>query len=169
MLTEGITGTLLEAHFRVEPETGKVFRLSRGGKFLPAGWGLWNGYAVVSCPVNHYKYKKIRVHHLVWAWVHGEWSQEELDHINGDRSDNRISNLRKATVAQNRTNKLRQSNNKSGYKWVSKLGNRYRAEIRKNGKRVYSSIHDTPEAAYAAACTAAKQIHGEWYNCGEKK
>ena len=171
----GITASHIAERLIINPETGQVWRKwepasfnNYGSKLIPAGTKAWNGYIIINYPISNRKYKKIRAHHLVWMWAYGEWPDREIDHINGDRSDNRIGNLRKATVAQNRTNKVRQSNNRSGFKWVSKFGSRYRAEIQQNRRRVYSSFHDTPEAAYAAACIAAKEIFGEWYNCGEK-
>ena len=104
----------------------------------------------------------------MWACCTGNWPEGEIDHINGNRDDNRIENLREATVAENRTNRTIQTNNKSGFKWVYKHSqNRsWVAEIRKNGRRVYQSCHPTPELAYEAACRAAKQIHGSFFNDG---
>lgn len=158
-----ITGSLLEDHFRVNPATGEVWYQTRWGNWLEAGNRTWNGYYILTYYACHVK---IRLHHLVWCWVQGKWPSSEIDHINGNRSDNRIENLREVTVAQNRTNKKRQSNNKSGFKWVSAFNGRFRAEIRRDGKRIYSSIHDTPEEAYLAACEAAKALHGPFFNPG---
>lgn len=161
-----ITGSMLEMHYKVAPASGSIMYRSKAGNWIDAGHRTSNGYIVVTFPLGNRKYKKIRAHHLVWVWETGAWPAQEIDHINGDRADNRIQNLREATVSQNRTNKKIQSNN-TGYKWVTNLGSRYRAEIRKSGKRVYSSIHDTAEEAYQAACDAARRIQGAFFNDGK--
>ena len=60
-----------------------------------------------------------RAHRLAWLYVYGEWPRDQIDHINGVRDDNRISNLREATSAQNCSNKGMSKNNTSGFKGVS--------------------------------------------------
>lgn len=160
---------MLEDQFRVIPETGEVFYHHRFGRWFPAGNDTWNGYRVV-----RWCGRKMRAHHIIWVWCHGYWPKGEIDHINGDRSDNRIDNLREVTVAQNRTNKKIQSNNKSGYKWVHfhKQSGRWCAEIQAprgpglGRKRLHQSMHSTAEEAYEAACKAARELHGPFYNPG---
>jgi hypothetical protein len=63
-------------------------------------------------------YKSYLAHRLAWLYVHGEWPENLIDHINNNRSDNRICNLRKATKTENNRNTLRGSKNKSGVKSV---------------------------------------------------
>lgn len=163
---------MLEAQYQVDPETGTIRRLSRGGNWLNAGWLSWNGYLLVSLPLGDKKYQKIRAHHLIWVWANGSWPIGEIDHINGDRSDNRIENLREVTISQNRTNKKIQTNNKSGFKWVYKCSQtgRWRAEInskiKNSRKRLHQSSHDTAEEAYEAACAVARGLHGKFFNAG---
>jgi hypothetical protein len=75
-------------------------------------------------------------HRLAWFYVYGEWPSGPLDHINGDRLDNRIANLRIATPAQNAANVARWRGNTSGYrgvvyhrqcgKWQAQIGGRQR-------------------------------------------
>lgn len=151
-----LTGSMLEDQFKVVPETGEIFDI-RG---RPAGFSR-NGYKFVT--LNR---KQIRAHRVVWLWVHGRWPVDDIDHINGVKGDNRISNLREATRSQNITNKKRQVDNSCGFKWVSPFRNKYRAEIKKGNTRVYNSLHATPEEAYAAACLAAKSLHGPFFNPG---
>lgn len=57
---------------------------------------------------------KVRAHQVVWALAHGEWSSEEIDHINGDRCDNRIANLRTASRSENSRNLKRPVTNTTG-------------------------------------------------------
>jgi hypothetical protein len=60
-----------------------------------------------------------REHRLAWLYMTGEWPTHEIDHINGDRVDNRFCNLREATASENRWNSRKRVNNTSGYKGVS--------------------------------------------------
>ena len=124
-----ITGTQLAERLLVNPETGVILAcrdVQKGGqKSVPIGYikpgsvGGGGGYVMVNFAHGYRKYKKLRAHHIVWTWVHGEWPKGEIDHINGDRSDNRIENLREVTVAQNRTNRLNSTTRTSGYKWCT--------------------------------------------------
>ena len=58
-------------------------------------------------------------HRLAWVHYYGEWPKDQIDHIDGNRQNNRISNLRCATNSENNRNRGPQSNNLSGYKGVS--------------------------------------------------
>lgn len=161
-----LTGSIIADNLVIFPENGEIYWASRKKRVdagQEAGVVKDNGYRVIC--IDQRKY---RAHHLVWVWVHGKWPKAEIDHINGNRDDNRIENLREASVAQNRTNKRIQSNNKSGFKWVSFVpkAKRWRAEIRKNRRRIYSSFHSSAEEAYEAACIAAKGLHGPFFNPG---
>jgi hypothetical protein len=90
------------------------------------------------------------------------------DHRNGDRLDNRRSNLRWATVAQNAYNKKTQSDNRLGIKGVCfvrdvKRNHPYRGLIYIKGKSVIIGYFSTPEEAKTARDQAAKRIHGEFF------
>lgn len=58
--------------------------------------------------------KTIRAHRVIWALHYGKWPDQDIDHISGDRTDNRIANLRCVSRAENCRNKTRQVRNKSG-------------------------------------------------------
>lgn len=104
------------------------------------------------------------MHRLVWLYVHGHMPQQ-IDHINGDRSDNRLCNLREATQSLNNANSARRSNNTSGSKgvcWNSKR-NCWQAHIKPPGqKRVYLGRFDKFEDAAAAYERAATVYFGEY-------
>ena len=88
----------------------------------------------------------------------------QIDHINGDPWDNRLSNLRTATNQQNCMNRSLRRNSKSGYKGASWYPRRqmWCAQIYTKGKNKYLGLYATPEEAHAAYCKAAKELHGEF-------
>ena len=106
-------------------------------------------------------------HRLIWAIVHGEYP-EQIDHINNDPADNRLSNLRACTQNQNQHNQKIRKTNTSGYKGVSwhKVRGRWRASIFVNSKQQHLGLFDSPEEAHKAYCEAAARLHGEFANFG---
>jgi len=98
-----------------------------------------NGYIVIGFGRNRYK-----AHRLAWFFVHGYMPEQQLDHINGNKSDNRLANLREASPSCNVRNQPISKSNSSGFTGVrkaNKLG-RYEAQIFINGSSVYLGIHD---------------------------
>lgn len=118
-----------------------------------------DGYVYIC--INYVSYC---AHRLVWLYVKGEWPSMFVDHINNNRSDNRIDNLRQATHAQNMSNRPRNSNNKTGIKGVSyeERYRKYRAVIRVNYKQKFLGYYDTPEEAGDAYRVAATAKFGEF-------
>lgn len=90
----------------------------------------------------------------------------QVDHINGNRLDNRKENLRLCTHQQNQMNKSKQVNNTSGYKGVSlnKGKSKYRARITLNRKEINLGSFKTKEKAALAYNQAAKKYHGKFAN-----
>lgn len=88
--------------------------------------------------------------------------KEQADHINGDTLDNRRSNLRIATQSQNNMNGKRRKDNTTGYKGVSKRGNKWRAYIQVGYKQFHLGYFETEELAHRARCEAANELHGEF-------
>ena len=150
------------------PETGLFTWLKRrnGVKSMTAGYTGCDGY--VSIRINGKLYK---AHRLAWFYVQGCWPSAHIDHINGDPSDNRLSNLREATHSENLRNVPIWGSNTSGYKGVSfsKVRNKWRAQIRFCNKRLTLGHFETPEDAYAAYCKAALIHHGSFANLGNSE
>lgn len=100
-----------------------------------------------------------------WAHYHGEWPAGQVDHINGDHTDNRIANLRDLTNAQNAQNRTRaKSDNPTGLLGVSvdRRSSRYRARIMLNGRMKSLGYHATPEDAHEAYLAAKRELHPHW-------
>ena len=101
-------------------------------------------------------------HRLAWLYVTGGWPTEDIDHINGDGSDNRWCNLRAATRSQNLMN--RRVIGRHGLKGVEKQthGHTWAARIKSGDKRIYLGNFQTKEEAHAAYVRAAERLHGEF-------
>ncbi len=143
--------------------TDKMWNADNANK--QAGYVDAHGYVRITLTVKGQKHY-IKAHRLVWFWVTGAWPPEDIDHINMDRSDNRIANLRLATRAENRTNTRAQSNSKSGIKGVSfdKVNNLWRVNITKDGKTKNLGRFLTLEEAVAVRQRHAIALFGEFVN-----
>jgi len=128
----------------------------------PAGWIDGDGYRVIT--VNG---KRHKAHRLIFLFVHGRWPKYEIDHINHDRDDNRIENLREATRPENARNQSIFKTNTSGYIGVSwhKRRERWHARIRVNGKLVFLGSFTCKEEA-AQARKEAERKYGFHPNHG---
>jgi len=95
------------------------------------------------------------------------WPATEIDHHNGNKSDNRWFNLRRATHAENAQNAVLRIDNRSGYKGVNwrPTNGKWQARIQYSGRRVSLGYYDTVEEAHAAYVSAASRLHGEFALC----
>jgi len=116
-----------------------------------------------------YKNKLYPAHRLAWLFVYEEDPGKlQVDHINGERLDNRIANLRLANPSQQSQNTKRYSSNTSGYKGVSwsSTSKSWRGAVAANGVRRIKYGFATPEAADAWACAMRELLHAEFANHG---
>lgn len=97
--------------------------------------------------------KNLFNHRIVFFLHHGAWPVGEVDHIDGDRLNNRPDNLRDVTRSENEQNKLAR-----GYCW-HKRDRRWQARIKVNGKLHHLGLYPTEEEARAAYLNAKAQLH----------
>lgn len=105
-------------------------------------------------------------HRLAWFLHYGAWPAAQLDHRDGQRDNNRISNLRPATPLQNACNARRRRDNTSGFKGVCCKGDGWQAYISFAGVRIWLGVFETPHDAAELRGLAADMIHGEFANHG---
>lgn len=150
---------LLKEHINYNSDTGK---LTWTKNFFKNKIG-----SEIGC-VSHYGYRKVTFkgktllgHRIAWAIHYGEQPPAIIDHKNGDRLDNRISNLRHSGHGHNSENqrKSMRSNKTSRYLGVSKFKGRWRAKIKAKGEYVFLGYHDTEELARDAYTLAKRKLH----------
>lgn len=148
--------------FSYDPETGVLTRRSTG---KPVGTDNGHGYLLVS-----FKGRKLQAHRIAWVLVHGNWPSGQIDHINGIRSDNRLTNLRDVTASQNQRNATLRKDNTSGRIGVhfDKMSGKWEARIRLKDRRINLGRFDAIEDAVAARA-AAEREHGFHPNHGRRK
>jgi hypothetical protein len=146
-----------------------VWRVGRGNVLAgtAAGGIRFDGYLSIAIRRRHYM-----AHRLAWLYVHGHWPSGEIDHLNGVRSDNRLSNLRDVSRTTNSENfRGPKSNNKCGFLGVSlhKKTGRWHAKIIVNGRLLSLRYHDTPEAAHAVYLAASAEERRELEDNGKRE
>ena len=102
--------------------------------------------------------------------MHKGYLPKIIDHINGDKLDNRIENLRSATVGQNQHNRKTNTNNTSGYKGVcwDKAMKKWRARIKLEDKSIHLGYFTNAEEADKVVRAAREELHGSFANHGDQ-
>jgi hypothetical protein len=156
-----LTQDLLSALFEYQPD-GRLLRTVTTNPRAKA-------HTYSGC-VNKAGYLRTRVlgklyynHHLVWFLHHGTWPSA-LDHINGDKADNRLENLRICSPQQNMHNARKRSDSGTGVKGVNwrAAKNKFRARIVVDRKEISLGHYDTLEEAQQAVTQARTKYHGEF-------
>lgn len=139
-------------------ETGVFTWLVRPARNVQVGYVAGN--------INSKGYRKINIkgqayaaHRLAWLYMNGEWPINFIDHIDGHKDNNKISNLRCVTNSVNLQNQRRpMCRNKSGVLGVSKIKNKWVARLNFDGRTRHLGTFDTKESAYAEYLKA-KRVH----------
>lgn len=173
------------AVMRLDKDTGKLYWLPRPRSMFSGdkSFRLWNykhanteaftasnekGYRIGNIFGKSYK-----AHHVVWLISFGYWPAEtglQVDHINGDTSDNRPSNLRLVDASESMKNRAMPRANKSGYVGVTKdkESGRWKAHIKHDGKQITLGRFDNIEDAVDARRSAERK-YGYHNNHGRKR
>lgn len=155
----GVDADYVRSVMSYDPETGVFTRVERTSNFIRAGeaaGGPHNqGYVRISVGGNRYL-----AHRLAWLYMTGEWPKEEIDHINGDRSDNRWANLRRANSMQNNRNRHDYHSRKGTC--FHKPNGKWNARLKVKGKYRSLGYFKTCEEAHEAYVRAARAVYGEF-------
>lgn len=152
----------LRAELEYDPNTGiVVWRKDQPLTAIKAGalaGHLSSGYYRLG-----FRGRKYQLHRVIWALHYGTYPGSIIDHINGDKLDNRIVNLRLASAQQNSWNQRVSKNNTTGFKGVTKReSGGYSACIRVNKNRLSLGTFKTAEQAAIAYNKAAALLYGDF-------
>lgn len=147
---------------RYNPDNGKFYWLAttKHGSVKAgdvAGSTMKTGYMQIKI-----KQKMYLQHRLAYLFTYGRWPKQEIDHINGDKSDNRIINLRDASPSLNKQNRRTASErNKTGYLGVyyCKTRDCYTAQILVDGSNKHLGAYNNPKDAHNAYVKAKRKYH----------
>jgi len=159
-----LTQERLKELLHYEPETGIFYWKQIQGKNKKkvgdvAGTPL-NGYITIGIGGTIYL-----SHRLAWLYIHGYFTENQIDHINRNRADNRICNLREVSRSCNRRNSGNPKNNVSGVKGVCwhKQSNLWRSRITHQGKKYNLGLYVLFDEAVCARLAAEQCLN--WSNC----
>lgn len=143
-------------------DTGQFRRLVASGSQAAgslAGSINSHGYVAIRAAGKRYK-----AHRLAWFFAHGCWPAGQIDHINRNKADNRLANLREATPQQNRVNSVRpRRQSKVGFMGVQAKRGKFAATICVSGLKHHLGTFPSAEEASAAYQVAAKQAFGQFF------
>jgi len=148
----------LLALFNYDPETGDISNKITGHTYR--SFRTYRNYVFVTI-----KRQKYSAHRVIWKMIYGEIPKGmSIDHIDLNKSNNRLSNLRVANRSQQGYNRAPQANTVTGYKGVcfDKSTGKYSARIRVETKRLTLGLFENVEDARQAYIEASKKYHGEF-------
>jgi HNH endonuclease len=143
-----------------DPETGWFTnRYSRGRAAEGERAGSPSGHGYRKIVVNYTKYYE---HHLAWLYIYDEWP-DEIDHINGDGSDNRIANLRLCDRSQNNFN-ARTIPGQAGLSgaYLDRRNHTWYSKIQVGGQQIFLGNFNSPEEAHEAYMAVREELAGEF-------
>lgn len=163
MAVADTTAARLRELFDYQEQTGDFVRLIDVGARAShhkagtvAGTAKRSGYVMIGVDGKLYY-----AHRLAWLYTTGEWPKHQIDHINCNKSDNRIANLREATKAQNMQNRkaARKDSTTGELGVMRRRQGGFTAAIVVGGKNHYLGFFSTAEEAHAAHVEAKRKLH----------
>jgi hypothetical protein len=164
-----LTQERLKHLLHYNPITGKFIRLVKTNYNitigLEAGGITDKGYIKIRVDS-----KKYAAHRLAWLYMNGKFPENHIDHIDSNKSNNAISNLREANSAQNMQHRGLLRHNTSGAKGVcwDKQHNKYRVRISCNNRKIHIGRYSGFEEAKKEYEKAVSKYHGDFagLSCG---
>lgn len=151
-----------------EPDSGEFIWRRRTNSRAPAGSRAGtiaqNGYRYIGI-----QGRKILSARAAWLYMTGEWPRGLVDHISGDRTDDRWVNIRLATPQQNSANSRTRSHSKSGVKGIQERNGRFVSLLSAGGLQRYLGSFGSAEEAHARYMEEAEKCFGEFAFNGERK
>ncbi|MEN9885444.1 MAG: hypothetical protein RL758_22 [Pseudomonadota bacterium] len=158
-MAELVTHQMAAQMLRYDSKTGLLYWLQRPchNVFAEDIAGTKTSKGYIQIQLNKRLYK---AHRIAWLLHFGSWPKGVVDHINGEKTDNRIENLRDVSIAVNSQNQRRpMSTNKSGYLGVSPFKGQWSAEILVSGRKKHIGLFETPDAAHRAYIEEKRKSH----------
>jgi hypothetical protein len=158
-----ISQNLLKQFLEYDPETGDWRWLKSTGKMIKegdaAGTISVHGYRIIT-----FLGTKYRASRLAFLYMTGSWPENEVDHINRCKLDDRWDNLRDVSRSENQLNRDMQSNNTSGARGVHWNTEKCKwcAQVKKDNITHHAGYFDSFEEAVAARDAAAIELHGDF-------
>lgn len=154
-----LTQTRLKSLLDYDKDTGVFTWISARGSRVKAGSKagvvMTRGYIQIGIDGKYY-----RGHRLAWLFIYGANPSMDIDHIDGNKTNNAIANLREASEFVNLQNQRKaHKRNKTGLLGVCKSQGRFAARIRVRGKDLWLGRFDTQDAAHKAYIEAKRQLH----------
>lgn len=158
MVINMVTAERLRELFSYDPDAGHFIRkitVSNNARKGDLAGCLTKGRVVIRIDDKLYG-----AHRLAWLYMTGAWPKGEIDHIDGNPSNNAGVNLRDVSHAMNQQNIVRaKKGNLSKFLGVTKVGNRWKSRIRVGNEQKHLGYFDTPEAAHEAYLGAKRRLH----------
>lgn len=155
-----LTADRLRSLLTYNPETGEMRWIVSGhGRRTDRQCGFVCRFGYAKTKVDGRAYFN---HRLAWLFVYGAFPLGDIDHIDGDKLNNRISNLRDVDRSTNLENQRKPwKKNKAMLLGVSSHGSkgRFQAQIQVRGIKTYLGLYDTPELAHSAYLSAKRMMH----------
>ena len=181
MAADKATEELIRTSLKYDPETGELFWRrrhedtflstdKRSKSWIASSWNAKHAGKPAFSTIGRHGYRRGKIgnhydfaHRIAFFLQMGRFPKECIDHINGDRLDNRWCNLREVTRSQNQMNKgpYGKVPQYIGVSW-DKSKNRYVAYVRFNGKRIYIGRSTDPELLARKRDQKAKELFGEY-------
>ena len=156
--------SLIKQNLRYDPETGNLWWIQRrsgrqSGKPAGNNKGDYIQIHITSCEGRFLVY----AHVAAYVLMTGVWPEHTIDHKDRNGLNNKWDNLRLATRSENSSNRGKRHSNHSGFKGVSKNGNKWVARVTKDYKTVYLGSYSSKEEAHQAYKDKARELFKDFY------